>query len=55
MKHYFAKSGDYGLAADVVVIDTDKWTSQDWNDFFAAERKKAQITAIRISAQYEED
>jgi hypothetical protein len=30
MKHYFATDGNYGDAEDLVVIDTDLFTEEDW-------------------------
>jgi len=30
MKHYFATDGNYGDAEDLVVIDSDLFTNEDW-------------------------
>lgn len=30
MKHYFATDGNYGDAEDLVVIDSDLFTEDDW-------------------------
>ena len=27
---YFAGDGSYGSAENVVIVDTDKWTAEDW-------------------------
>jgi len=32
MKHYFATDGNYGDAEDLVVIDTDLFTEEDWEN-----------------------
>lgn len=28
--HYFATDGNYGDASGIVVVNTSKWTNQDW-------------------------
>jgi hypothetical protein len=30
MKHYFATDGNYGDAEDILVIDSDLFTNEDW-------------------------
>lgn len=30
--HYFAKDGNYGDAAGILVLPTEKFTEQDWQD-----------------------
>ena len=27
---YFAKDGNYGYAGGLVIVDTDKWTDEEW-------------------------
>jgi hypothetical protein len=27
---YFAKDGNYGYAGGMVIVDTDKWTGEEW-------------------------
>lgn len=30
--HYFASDGNYGDASDIVIVHTDNWTSEDWDE-----------------------
>lgn len=30
MKHYFATDGNYGDAENILVVDTDNFTNEDW-------------------------
>lgn len=30
MQHYFAQDGNYGDATELIIVDTDKWTEDDW-------------------------
>lgn len=30
MATYFAQDGNYGYAFDMVILNTDKWTDEDW-------------------------
>lgn len=30
MEHYFATDGNYGDATDILVIDSDLFTNEDW-------------------------
>jgi tetrahydromethanopterin S-methyltransferase subunit G len=46
MKSYFATDGSYGDANEIVIIDTDKFTEEDWQsieeelDYYRAELAK---------------
>lgn len=31
MKHYFATDGNYGSADNLVIVDTDDWTEDEWS------------------------
>jgi hypothetical protein len=32
MTHFFSNDGSYGDAEDLLIVDTDNWTDEDWRD-----------------------
>lgn len=32
MAHFFSNDGSYGDAEDLLIVDTDNWTDEDWRD-----------------------
>jgi len=46
--HYFAADGNYGDAANLVVVDTGDWTADDWADIdFAIDANRPLIALSR--------
>jgi hypothetical protein len=50
--HYFAGDGNYGGANDLVVVDTSKWTDEDWERIEETQDYKRSTVAMSVSASY---
>lgn len=54
-KHYFASDGSYGDGEDILVIDTDQWTDEDWQEVEEATDLYRREVAHDISLKYVDD
>lgn len=50
---YFTNDGSYGNAKNLVVVDTSKWTDEDWTETEQALSWEQSQVAMRIAARYE--
>lgn len=49
MDYYFAQDGSYGVATDLVLVDTTDWSEDDWQLIeFSTDSERASI-AQRLS------
>lgn len=51
--HYFSEDGSYGDATDILVVDTSKWTREDWRDINDASDSTRLDVAIAIAKKYQ--
>ena len=50
---YFSNDGSFGNANNLVVVDTSKWTDEDWTETEEALSWEQSQVAMRIAARYE--
>ena len=48
--HYFAADGNYGTAHELVIVDTSKWTEEDWDTIESANDWQRPYVAMNITA-----
>lgn len=49
---YFAADGNYGDASDILIVDTENWTNDDWADMDEARDSDRLELAKKIAAKY---
>lgn len=54
-KHYFSQDGNYGDADSLTVVDTSRWTSDDWDEIDEAPDYDRPRLARLIAKKYEDD
>lgn len=52
MQHYFAQDGNYGDAEEILIVDTDLWNEEDWQEIEDAYDGERASVAQRISERY---
>jgi hypothetical protein len=53
--HYFAEDGNYGDAANIVIIETSKWNDDDWEEIDDTPDWDRPRTAKIISKKYKKN
>lgn len=52
MQHYFAQDGNYGDAEEILIVDTDLWTEENWQELEDAYDNERPTIAQAISERY---
>lgn len=52
MQHYFANDGNYGDAEEILIVDTDLWNEEDWQEIEDATDSERPQIAQAISERY---
>lgn len=48
--HFFSNDGSYGDAEDILIVNTDQWSEEDWRDIDDA----SDMTRLAIAREIEE-
>lgn len=52
-RHYFTQDGTYGTATEIKVIDTTRWTEQQWREVEDASDSERYYVAVMIDKEWE--
>lgn len=53
MDCYFAMDGNYGVAKDMLLVDTSSWTQEDWDTVDNCVDSERLNLALLIASKYE--
>lgn len=53
MGTYFAQDGNWGDAEDIIILDTDEFTDEDWDEIRSANDYLRSGVAVAIAERYQ--